>query len=96
MYGDDSRNRIIESINHREPDVLPIDFGSMGSTGISVIAYNRLKSYLQISNIKTRLYDIGQQLAAPELDIIKRFGGDVINIKNPFFSCENNDVQWKD
>ena len=33
------------SLNHQEPDRLPIDFGAMVD-GINAIAYNRLKKYL--------------------------------------------------
>ena len=38
-----SRERVLTTLNHKEPDKIPIDFGGMGSTGIMAIAYNRLK-----------------------------------------------------
>lgn len=73
-----SRERIIETLNHRQPDILAIDFGGMRSTGISAIAYNKLKEYLGIKGSPAKLYDIFQQLAEPELEVVDRLGGDVV------------------
>jgi uroporphyrinogen decarboxylase len=73
-----SRERIVESLNHREPDILPIDFGGMRSTGISAVAYNNLKKYLGIVGEPTKLYDVFQQLAEPEHEVLERLGGDVV------------------
>lgn len=73
-----SRTRIIEAINHRKTDVLPIDFGAMRSTGINAIAYNRLKDYLGYQGEPAKIYDIFQQLAEPEMVIVDRLGGDVV------------------
>lgn len=75
-----SRERIIETLYHREPDVLAIDFGGMRSTGISAIAYNKLKSYLGIKGGHTKLYDIFQQLAEPEMELLNILGGDVVQL----------------
>ena len=49
-----SRERVRISLNHQEPDRLPIDFGAMRSTGINAIAYNRLKKYLGMKIPKQR------------------------------------------
>lgn len=75
-----SRERIVEAINHREPDLLPIDFGAMRSTGISAIAYNNLKKHLNIIGKPAKLYDIFQQLAEPEFEVVDRMGGDVVQV----------------
>lgn len=73
-----SRERILEAINHRNPDMLPIDFGAMRSTGINVVAYNNLKKYLKIKGNPVKVYDIFQQLAEPEPEVVDRLGGDVV------------------
>lgn len=90
-----SRERIIETLNHREPDMLAIDFGAMRSTGISAIAYNKLKSYLGIEGGVTKLYDIFQQLAEPEPEIVDLLGGDVVQLHRyaPSFGITND--RWK-
>jgi len=36
------RERVLAAINHREPDHVPLDFGSTDVTGINVAAYRRL------------------------------------------------------
>ena len=74
------RQRVIETLNHREPDVLVIDFGGMRSTGISAIAYNKLKEYLGLAGGATRLYDVFQQLAEPEPEILAKLGGDFVQL----------------
>lgn len=90
-----SRERIIEAINHREPDVLPIDFGGMRSTGINVIAYKRLKEYLDLKGGAIKLYDVFQQLAEPEPELLELLGGDVVQLHRlaPAFGLKID--QWK-
>jgi len=75
-----SRERIIAALSHQEPDALPIDFGGMRSTGIAAAAYNQLKDHLGIEGSLARLYDVGQQLAEPELNVLDRMGGDVVQV----------------
>ena len=74
------RERILAALSHREPDVLPIDFGAMRSTGINALAYVQLKKHLGISSGAVRVYDLFQQLAEPEEAVLKRMGGDVIQL----------------
>ena len=61
-----SRERILTSIAHREPDRIPVDLGSTPSSGISAIAYARLKKHIGLRDGGTRVYDVVQQLAQPE------------------------------
>ncbi len=91
-----SRGRIQAAINHQEPDVLPIDFGGMRSTGIAAIAYARLKEYLGIRKGHLRVYDIFQQLAEPEEPILKRMGGDVIQLHRLAPSFGIPITEWKE
>jgi uroporphyrinogen decarboxylase len=90
-----SRERIIETINHREPDMLAIDFGGMRSTGISVMAYKQLRDYLGIKGGAIKLYDVFQQLAEPELEVLDLLGGDVVQLHRlaPAFGLKID--KWK-
>jgi len=81
QYSMTSRQRVLKAIHHEEPDRLPIDLGGMASTGIMAIAYARLKEHLGI-NGETRIFDMGQQLAEVEPEILSRFGVDVISLGN--------------
>lgn len=77
-----SRDRVLTTLRHEEPDKVPIDFGAMRSTGIMAIAYNRLKAYLGLRGGYTRVYDVPQQLAEPEPAILERFQVDVVDLAN--------------
>ncbi len=78
-----SRQRVLAALNHREPDRVPIDFGSNYNTSVNVIAYNRLKRHLGISSPTYMRYTI-PMLAAPDLDedreILRIMGGDVLPV----------------
>jgi len=53
-----SRERVLMTINHREPDCVPVDLRSTPSSGISAIAYNNLKKYMGMDTGHNRIYDI--------------------------------------
>ena len=74
------RERIIAATNHRPTDILPIDFGAMRSTGISIVAYDKLKRYLGFTEGIPKIYDVYQQLAEPEPAVAARMGGDVVQV----------------
>jgi uroporphyrinogen decarboxylase len=72
------RERVLTALKHREPDRIPIDLGGMDSTGITAIAYNKLKKHLGISNGKTQIYDPFQQVVKVELEVLEKIGADVL------------------
>ncbi|MFA5468370.1 MAG: hypothetical protein WC224_04850, partial [Sphaerochaetaceae bacterium] len=83
--------RVMRAINHQEPDKLPMDCGSMRSTGIMALVYNRLKKFLHIESGKTKVYDMIQQLAIPEQWYLDMFQIDSIDLAREF---SNNDEDW--
>ncbi len=83
-----SRERVLAAIGHREPDRVPLDHGSMRSTGIMAIPYNRLKQHLGVSRGVTFVYDMVQQLAQPEPWYLDRFRIDAIDLGRYFFNPE--------
>ena len=88
-----SRERVLAAIRHEEPDQIPVDLGATPSSGISAIAYYNLKQHLGITTGHTRVYDVVQQLAQPEDDIIERFGIDALDIGRMF---NTSDEDWYD
>jgi uroporphyrinogen decarboxylase len=92
------RERIIAAINHREPDRVPVDLGSTPSSGISGLAYSRLKNHLGEHRGHTRVYDVVQQLAQPEDFILDRFAIDVVDIGRTFNTLDSDwyDVELAD
>ena len=75
-----SRERVLTTLEHKEPDKVPVDLGSTLATGIMGMAYNQLKAYLGIRAGRTRIYDFGQQLAEPEIDLLVRLGTDTLSV----------------
>lgn len=70
---------------------MPIDQGSMRSTGLMAIAYNRLKRHLGVEDSPTIMYDLVQQLAQPDDWFLERFHIDVIDLGRAFV----NPKEWK-
>lgn len=66
------RQRALDAILLKEPDRVPMDLGSTGNTGITKIAYDRLKSYLGI-NTKTEVIHKAMQLVEVEEEVLLRF-----------------------
>jgi len=85
-----SRERVLASINHKQPDKIPVDLGSNPSSGISAIAYDNLKKHLGM-NHPTRVYDVVQQLAQPDQEMIDHFGLDILDVGREF---NTNDSDW--
>ncbi len=85
-----SRERLLAALDHKEPDKVPVDLGSHPSSGISVIAYNNLKKHLKLYPGQTRVYDVVQQLAEPEEDMLDRFGIDIIDIGRLYNRNQDN------
>jgi uroporphyrinogen decarboxylase len=88
-----SRERVLTSIRHQEPDRVPVDLGATPSSGISAIAYANLQQHLGLTEGHTRVYDVVQQLAQPEEAILDRYGVDVLDIGRTF---DARDEDWYD
>ncbi len=67
-----SRERLLTTLEHREPDRVPLDLASTQVTGIAAIAYRNLRNYLQLPERPTRWADVIQQLALPDVDLLER------------------------
>ncbi len=74
------RERICSAIEHKEPDRVPVDFGSTPSSGISAIAYSNLINHLGYRDLPVRVYDVVQQLAEPDEKLLDLFEIDVIDV----------------
>lgn len=85
-----SRERVLSSLQHKEPDRVAVDLGSTPSSGISAVAYGNLKKFLKIENGHNRVYDVVQQVTQPEDEFIERFGVDVLDIGRAFNTHDND------
>ena len=88
-----SRERVLAALDHREPDRVPIDLSGHRSSGIAAIAYPKLREALGLPPRPVRVYDIIQQLAIVDEDVLDRFGADTIELGRGF---ARNDADWAD
>ena len=87
-----SRERVLAALNHVEPDRIPVDLGGHRSSGISAIAYHRLRKHLGLPEKVVRVYDMVQQMAIIDEDVLDLFGVDVIEMGRGFLL---DDKDWK-
>ena len=88
-----SRERVLAALNHREPDRPPVDLSGHRSSGITAIAYARLRDFLELPKETIRVYDPVQQLAVVHDDVLDRFGVDTIELGRAFAL---DDADWAD
>lgn len=89
-----SRERVLTALDHREPDRVPIDLGGHRSSGISAIAYARLKKALGIRTGDIYVYDMIQQLAIVEEEVRDLFNIDVVEMGRGFHLHESDWKEW--
>ncbi len=85
-----ARERIIATVEHREPDHLAVDLGSTPSSGISAVAHANLVSYLGLADQRTRVYDVVQQLAQPSDELLDRLDIDAVDIGRTFNAADKD------
>lgn len=88
-----SRERVLASINHKNADYVPMDLGSNVSAGISGMGYAKLKKYLGITTGHTRIYDVVQQVAQPETEVLDIIGADCLDVGRVY---NTEDSDWYD
>jgi len=88
-----SRERVLKAVNHQQPDRVPIDLGGHRSSGIMAIAYRKLKERLGITSGDVYVYDLVQQLAIIEPEVLDRFGVDTIELGRGFGLATQD---WRD
>ncbi|MDX1358941.1 MAG: uroporphyrinogen decarboxylase family protein [Clostridia bacterium] len=72
------RQIIRQAFNFKESDKIPLDFGGHRSSSIAVQAYKRLREYLGLEPSELYMYDVVQQLAVIEDDVLDVIGSDVV------------------
>ncbi len=90
-----SRERVRAAVEHREPDRPPIDLSSHPSSGISAIAYARLKEALGMTGGDVFVYDLIQGIAQPEDAILDLFGVDAIDLGRVFLTEPEQRREWR-
>jgi uroporphyrinogen decarboxylase len=90
-----SRERVLASLAHSEPDRVPIDLGAYRSSGISAIAYPKLRAALGLPPRTIYVYDPVQQLAIVDDDVLDWAGADAIELGRGFCHDEKWWADWQ-
>ena len=90
------RERILNAIEFKPTDRLPLDLSGMRSTGISVFAYPKLVEALGLPPRRPRVYDTGQMLALPEVDVLDALGCDCVVCENEITNAFQQPELWHD
>ena len=90
-----SRERVLKTLNHEEPDRVPLDMGSTIMSGIMAHALDGLRKHLGLENRPVKVYEIFQMLGEVEMDLVDRLGIDVLPVEPPvqFFGLRRE--KWK-
>ncbi|MEJ2647383.1 MAG: uroporphyrinogen decarboxylase family protein [Sedimentisphaerales bacterium] len=89
-----SRQRVLNALNHKVPDRVPIDFGGFQS-GIHKKAYLTLINYLGIED-ELNFLDPIQQLARPCEQLLERFRADIRYISAKQFFAQDRHNKLND
>ncbi len=90
-----SRNRLINALNHKE-DKVPVDFSGTSVTGIHVSCVEQLREYYGLEKKPIKVWEPYQLLGYVDSDLMDAMGIDVIGIsgKNNMFGIPNDN--WKE
>ncbi|MHA1266869.1 MAG: uroporphyrinogen decarboxylase family protein [Candidatus Helarchaeota archaeon] len=77
-----SRERVLTTLNHKEPDKVPIDLGG-NQSGIHISPYKRLLEALEIYDDNIHFCDYVQQLAQPCEELLNYFEVDIRWLRPP-------------
>jgi uroporphyrinogen decarboxylase len=90
-----SRERVLAALEHQETERTAVDFSGHRSSGIAAIAYPKLRKFLGLPTKSVRVYDVIQQLAIVDEDVLDRFGVDTIEMGRGFALDEKSWSPWK-
>ena len=89
------RERVLQTLSLKQPDQVPIDFGGHRSSGINPETYRKLRQYLGLPERPIKVYDMVQQLAVLDEDVLDLFGVDTIELGRGFGQRDEDWVAWK-
>src|SRR5512143_2953224 len=87
-----SRERVVQALNHKEPDRVPIDLGATIVSSIVKQTYIELKQYLGMPVEQIKMLDYVQQLPYLDDDLLKRFEVDFRLVQLPAATTAGVDI----
>ncbi len=90
-----SRERLLKTLRHEQPDRIPIDFGGSSVTGVHASCVAALRDYYGLEKRPVRVHEPFQMLATIEEDLRVAMGVDVVGVfaRNTMFGFPAE--RWK-
>ncbi|MDZ7640086.1 MAG: methyltransferase [Bryobacterales bacterium] len=91
-----SRQRVLDTLAHRTPDRIPIDFGSSTVCGIHTLAIAELRDYYGLEKRPVKIFEPFQMLGLIDDDLKRAMGIDVEGVyrRKTMFGFAND--RWKE
>jgi hypothetical protein len=95
MENNKGRERLVATLNHKQPDRIPIDFGGTAVTGVHVSCVAALRDYYGLEKRPVRVHEPFQMLGLMEDDLQEAMGLDVEGVfsRNTMFGFPAE--KWK-
>lgn len=92
----ESRKRLQASLNHKNPDRVPVDFDGTAVTGMHVTCVAALREYYGLDKRPVKVHEPYQMLGLVEDDLKEAIGVDtvLVNTRNTMFGFPNDN--WKE
>jgi len=81
-----SRQRVLRTLNHQEPDRVPFDLGETGLTTLHVTAYKNLRRHLHLPETDVKVGYMAEQLAVVDEDVAEMLETDFWPVQPGFAS----------
>lgn len=91
-----SKERLQAALSHRQPDRIPVDFGSTGVTGIHVRSIENLRNYYGLDYRPVKVTRPYQMLGEIEEDLLDIMGVDVRGLKSAKNEYGIENTNWKE
>ncbi len=90
-----SKERVMASVNHKQPDRIPVDFGGTAVTGIHASVVASLRDHYNLEKREVKIHEPFQCLGILDEDLQDAMGIDVQSVigRETFFGFTNED--WK-
>ena len=91
-----SKENLLKTLNHEEPDRLVVDFGATPVTGIHVLLVEKLRAHFGLESRPVKVTERYQMLGEVDVELQEAMGVDVIGVSPPSDMFGNRLEGWKE
>ena len=91
-----SRERVLASLSHQEPDKVAVDFGGMCCSMINAKVMAELREYFGLASEPPKINDMSTMTAFVEPDLAECLGTDVEQLYNFTDTYGHKNIKWKE